>query len=122
SAMSCDTCHLEGHGEGVLFEKTHPMRIYRSTTVRGARDTPPYFTPASTNSIGATILDVGNRNRYHNPDLTDPEVDALTTFTACVTTLPNPFLEPDGAPPEKVVLLDGQEGAPSRGRALFEGK
>ena len=37
--MSCDSCHLEGHDEGILFEKTHPLRIYRSPTVRGdARD------------------------------------------------------------------------------------
>src|SRR4029434_3923663 len=35
SGMSCDSCHLEGHDEGILFEKTHPLRIYRSPTVRG---------------------------------------------------------------------------------------
>jgi DNA-binding beta-propeller fold protein YncE len=122
SAMSCDTCHLEGHGEGVLFEKTHPMRIYRSTTVRGARDTPPYFTPASTYSISQTVHDVGDRNRYHNPDLTPGEIQALTTFTTNVTTVPNPFVSPEGAPPDTLTLLDGKGGHPRAGLALFEGK
>jgi sugar lactone lactonase YvrE len=121
SAMSCDTCHLEGHGEGVLFEKTHPMRIYRSTTVRGARETPPYFTPATKHSIAETVRDVGDRNRYHNPDLTQEELAALTTFTAEVATLPNPFVGADGAPPESLTLLDGKAGNPRHGLALFEG-
>ena len=26
TAMSCDACHIEGHNEGVLFEKTHPLQ------------------------------------------------------------------------------------------------
>src|SRR5215470_17960048 len=77
TAMSCDACHLEGHTEGVFFSKTHPMRIYRATTVRGSRETPPYFTPASTHSIWETARDVGNRNRFHNPDLSDDEVNRL---------------------------------------------
>jgi mono/diheme cytochrome c family protein len=121
SAMSCDTCHLEGHCEGVLFEKTHPMRIYRSTTVRGARETPPYFTPATKHSIAETVHDVGDRNRYHNPDLTQDELAALTTFTAEVATLPNPFVGADGAPPDSLQLLDGKAGNPRHGLALFEG-
>ncbi len=68
SGMSCDSCHLEGHDEGILFEKTHPLRIYRSPTVRGTRETPPYFTPASTFSLAETARMVGDRNRYMNPD------------------------------------------------------
>ncbi|MDY7226536.1 MtsA protein [Hyalangium rubrum] len=122
TAMSCDACHVEGHTGGVFFEKTRPMRIYRSTTVRGSRDTPPYFTPASTHSIGETIRTVGNRNRYQNPLLTDAEVEALTLFTALVPTLPNPFVGEDGAPPETLELPDGRSGRPGEGRALFEGK
>ncbi|WP_225409854.1 NHL repeat-containing protein [Stigmatella hybrida] len=121
-AMSCDACHLEGHTGGVFFEKTHPMRIYRSTTVRGSRDTPPYFTPASTRSLAETVRTVGNRNRYFNPELTGAEVEALTLFTALIPLLPNPHVGEDGAPPEALELPDGRTGRPAEGRALFEGK
>ncbi len=122
TAMTCDACHLEGHGEGVLFEKTMPMRIYRSTTVRGSRETPPYFTPASTHSIGETAKVVGSRNRYQNPVMTAEEIEALTLFTSLVPTLPNPFVDPSGAPAETLTLPDGAVGSPRRGLALFEGK
>lgn len=122
SAMTCDTCHFEGHTEGVFFEKTTPMRIYRSTTVRGSRETPPYFTPASTHSLGQTADFVGARNRYHNPDPTPEEVDALALYSSLLPTLPNPFVGPDGAPPETLTLPDGRVGHPKRGLALFEGK
>ncbi|WP_224370247.1 MtsA protein [Hyalangium versicolor] len=122
TAMSCDACHLEGHTEGVFFEKTRPMRIYRSTTVRGSRDTPPYFTPASTHSIAETIKTVGARNRYQNPPLTDTEVEVLTLYSSLVPTLPNPFRGEDGAPPETLALPDGHTGRPGEGRGLFEGK
>src|SRR5262249_42508103 len=54
TSMSCDACHMDGHTEGIFFAKTHPMRIYRSPTILGSRDTPPYFTPASTFSLAQT--------------------------------------------------------------------
>jgi len=122
TAMSCDACHVEGHTGGVFFAKTKPMRIYRSTTLRGSRDTPPYFTPASTHSLAETTKTVGSRNRFQNPALTDSEVEALTLYTSLLPTLPNPFRGEDGAPPETLVLPDGHMGRPAEGRALFEGK
>ncbi len=122
TAMSCDACHPEGHGEGVLFEKTTPLRIYRSTTVRGSRETPPYFTPASTHSMGETAKVVGGRNRFHNPNPLPEEIEALTIYASTIPTLPNPFVGADGAPVETLRLPDGQEGHPRRGLALFEGK
>jgi len=122
TAMSCDACHLDGHTEGVLFEKTTPMRVYRSPTVRGSRETPPYFTPASTKSLGETADFVGARNRFHNPDPTPQEVDALALYTALLPTLPNPFVGDDGAPLETMTLPDGAVGHPRSGLALFEGK
>ncbi len=122
SAMSCDACHLEGHDEGVLFEKTRPLRIYRSPTVRGARETPPYFTPASTFSLEQTVITVGNRNRYFNPRLTPDEVRRLALFTRSMSLLPNPFVGRDGAPPREVELPDGRHGNARAGLALFEGK
>ncbi|MEW6435005.1 MAG: MtsA protein [Myxococcota bacterium] len=122
TAMSCDACHLEGHTEGIFFEKTQPMRVYRSSTVRGSRETPPYFTPASTKSLGETADVVGGRNRYHNPNPTPQEVDALALFTALIPTLPNPFVGDDGAPSETLALPDGATGHPRAGLHLFEGK
>lgn len=120
TAMSCDACHLDGHAEGVFFEKTHPMRIYRSTTVRGARVTPPYFTPASTRSLAETASEVGGRNRYHNPAPTAAEIEALALYSAGIALLPNPFVGADGAPAEVLELPDGHTGRPRAGRAIFD--
>jgi len=121
TSMSCDGCHLEGHTEGVFFEKTHPLRIYRATTVRGSLETPPYFTPASTASLAETASVVGGRNRYHNPDPSPAEVEALALYTASITTLRNPFVERDGAPvPGELELFDHQRGRPREGLKIFE--
>jgi hypothetical protein len=122
SSMSCDACHLEGHDEGILFEKTHPLRIYRSPTVRGTRETPPYFTPASTGSLAETARMVGDRNRYMNPTLTESEVRQLALFSATVTNLPNPYRGLDGAPPRSIALPGGGTGRPLEGMRLFDGK
>jgi len=122
SGMSCDACHLEGHDEGILFEKTHPLRIYRSPTIRGARETPPYFNPASIHSMAQTARVVGDRNRYFNPPLTESEVRQLALYSATFTPLPNPYLGSDGAPPTSVTLPSGGTGNPRAGLGLFEGK
>jgi hypothetical protein len=119
SGMSCDSCHLDGHSEGILFAKTHPLRIYRSPSIRGARDTPPYFTPASTFSLAQTAEMVGGRNRYHNPDLTPGEIGALTLFTALISPEPNPFVGEDGAPREALALPNGAQGNARAGAASF---
>ena len=122
SAMSCDACHLEGHMGGILFEKTNPLRVYRSPTVRGTRMTPPYFTPASTHSMAETSKVVGGRNRFHNPDPGVNEIEQLTLYISLVTTFPNPFVGADGAPVESLELPDGKKGNPRAGLVLFEGK
>ncbi len=122
TAMSCDACHLEGHMGGLLFEKTNPLRVYRSPTVRGTRITPPYFTPASTHSMGETAKVVGGRNRFHNPDPTPNELEQLTIYASLISTFPNPFVGADGAPVESLDLPDGKKGNPRAGLALFEGK
>ncbi|WP_414115088.1 MtsA protein [Corallococcus macrosporus] len=122
TGITCDGCHLEGHTGGVFYEKTQPNRIYRSTTLRGSRDTPPYFTPASHISLVDTVRFVGARNRFHNPDPSPSEVEALALYNALIVTPPNPFRGEDGAPLETVTLPDGRVGRPAQGRALFEGK
>ncbi|SDD30588.1 hypothetical protein SAMN04488504_101342 [Myxococcus virescens] len=122
TGITCDGCHIEGHTGGIFYEKTQPNRIYRSTTLRGSRDTPPYFTPASHVSLVDTVRFVGARNRFRNPDLSPSEVEALALFNALIVTPPNPHRGEDGAPLETVALPDGRVGRPARGRALFEGK
>nr|WP_226994002.1 MtsA protein [Myxococcus hansupus] len=122
TGITCDGCHIEGHTGGVFYEKTQPNRIYRSTTLRGSRDTPPYFTPASHVSLMDTVSFVGGRNRFHNPAPSPSEVEALALFNALVATPPNPYRGAEGAPLETVVFPDGGAGRPARGRVLFEGK
>ncbi len=122
TGITCDGCHIEGHTGGVFYEKTQPNRIYRSTTLRGSRDTPPYFTPASHISLMDTVRFVGGRNRFHNPAPSPSEVEALALFNALVVTPPNPYRDAEGAPLETVALPDGGAGRPARGRVLFEGK
>jgi hypothetical protein len=122
TGMSCDACHVEGGPGGLLFSKTHPLRIYRSPSVLGSRETPPYFNPASAFSLEQTAHKVGDRNRYHNPELTQDEIERLALYTGELAFPPNPFVGPDGAPPEKVELPDGTAGNPRRGQGLFTGK
>ncbi|MCE9669397.1 MtsA protein [Myxococcus stipitatus] len=122
TGITCDGCHIEGHMGGVFYEKTTPNRVYRSPTVLGSRDTPPYFTPASNRNLLETARHVGGRNRFHNPDPSDEEVEALAFFSSLLSTPPNPFRGEDGAPLQEVTLPDGHKGMPARGRALFEGQ
>jgi len=122
SRMSCDACHYEGHAEGVLFTKSRPMHIYRVPTLRAIRESPPYFTPALFPSLEVTSELVLGRNRYHNPDPNPREIAALSLYQATLTLPPNPYLTPDGAPPDTLTLPDGAIGHPTRGRALFDGK
>lgn len=120
TAMSCDACHLDGHTGGVFFEKTRPMRIYRSNTLRGSVETAPYFTPASTHSLAETAKDVGARNRFHNPVPGATEIEALALYNSQLTLLPNPFVGEDGAPVDTLLLPDGKQGRPRAGMRLFD--
>jgi len=121
TGMSCDACHLDGHTEGVFFAKTRPLRIYRANTLRGSRETPPYFTPASTRSLAQTAQEVGGRNRFHNPPPSPQEIEDLALFNSVIAPLPNPFVGEDGAPRETLALPDGARGNPRKGLLLFEG-
>jgi hypothetical protein len=122
TAVTCDSCHPGGHTGGVMFEKTSPLRIYRSGTVRGALETAPYFTPASTFSMGQTARFVMERNRYGNPVPTPEELEDVTRYSSTITTLPNPWADANGLPPEELTLPDGKVSHPRKGLALFEGK
>jgi hypothetical protein len=122
SGMSCDACHVEGGPGGILFAKTHPLRIYRSPSILGSRETPPYFNPASTFSLEQTAHQVGDRNRFHNPELSQAEITELAAYSGLMAFPPNPFLGEGGELPEKLALPDGASGNPRRGQGLFAGK
>jgi hypothetical protein len=122
SGMSCDACHVDGHVGDLLFSKTRPIRLYRATSVRGSRETPPYFIPASEEDLAGTASFVGSRNRYQNPSMSDSEIRELALFTSEIPTPPNPFVEDDGSLPASLVLPDGERGDPSAGIKVFFGK
>ena len=122
SSMSCDACHPGGHDDGVFFAKTHPLRFYRSTTLRDVRETPPYFFPAGFPSLEVTASAVLGRNRFHNPDPSGEEIAALALYQRTIAALPNPYIDASGALPERLGLPDGRIGNPRLGLALFEGK
>jgi DNA-binding beta-propeller fold protein YncE len=119
TGMSCDSCHLEGHGEGVFYAKTGMMRIWRSPTVRGARDTPPYFNPANQPTLESTAAFVGSRNRFQNPPMSEEEVARLGLFSRTLTTPPNPFRAPTGGLVDALDVGDGRKGRPREGLRHF---
>ncbi len=122
STMSCEACHPDGHDDGVFYAKDHPQRIYRSPSLRGARETPPYFFPAGFPSLELTSAVVLRRNRFSNPLPTPVEIEALTAYQRTIISLPNPNVGPSGALPQELGLPDGRKGDPRRGLSLFEGK
>jgi YVTN family beta-propeller protein len=122
SRMSCDACHLDGHDGGVLYEKSKPIHIYRVTSLRGVRETAPYFTPRLLPSLRQASRIVLARNRFHNPNPTAEEIDALTLYQKTITPLPNPWVETDGRLPAELRLPDGRAGSPIAGMRLFAGK
>jgi hypothetical protein len=120
--MSCDTCHPEGHVGGLLFSKGTPIRVYRAHSMRGARYSPPYFTPSKLPSIKEMARRVLSRNRFQNPPTSDDEANNLTEYVGAVVQPPNPFVGKLGELPSDLVLPDGAHGNPLRGLSLFEGK
>jgi cytochrome c peroxidase len=122
SRMSCDACHLDGHDGGVLYEKSKPIHIYRVTSLRGVRETAPYFTPRLLPSLREASRIVLARNRFHNPNPTAEEIDTLTLYQETITPLPNPWVEADGRLPAELRLPDGRAGSPVAGMRLFAGK
>lgn len=123
TGMSCDACHPDGHDGGVLFTKGQPMHIYRSPSLRSARESPPYFTPAQFPSLEYTAQRVLGRNRFHKPDPTPVEARALGLYQSTLTAPPSPYRHrASGAIPTRIDLPDGRLGSPRQGLALFEGK
>lgn len=122
SRMSCDACHVDGHDGGVLYEKSRPIHIYRVASLRGVRETAPYFTPRLLPSLRETSRIVLARNRFNNPKPTDDEIDELTLYQKTITPKPNPWIGADGRLPAELRLPDGRAGSPVAGMRLFAGK
>ena len=122
STMTCDACHPDGHDDGLIFEKTHPQRLYRSVSLRSVRETPPYFFPAGFPTLEMTADVVLGRNRLGNPAPTLEEIAALTAYQKGIVALPNPNLGERGELPTQSILPDSKRGNPRRGLQLFEGK
>jgi len=120
TGMSCDVCHLEGHGEGVFYTKTHMERIWRSPTVRGVRDTPPYFNPPGHPTLEDTVGYVGSNNRLQNPPMSPEEIRLLSLYTRAYTTLSNPWRSATGGLLPSVPLDGGRKGDPVHGWRIFE--
>jgi DNA-binding beta-propeller fold protein YncE len=120
--MSCDACHLEGHDGGVLYEKTRPLHIYRVASLRGVRETAPYFTPALLPSLRMTARVVLGRNRFADPRPTAAEIGALALYQETITPVPNPYRTGDGGFPATLTMPDGVAGSPLAGLRLFAGK
>ena len=91
SRMSCDACHPEGHDGGILYEKTHPLHIYRVPTLRGVRETAPYFTPRLLPSLRETARSVLGRNRFHNPNPSAAEIDVARALPGDHHAAPEPL-------------------------------
>ncbi len=119
SRMSCDTCHPDGGTGGVLFTKGQPMRIYRSPTMRGVRDSAPYFTPTMLPTLKHTARDVLGRNRFYNPRPNRNEIAALAHYTETIVPLPNPWVGEGGALPRALELPGGGVGDALAGLAIF---
>ncbi len=113
SRMSCDTCHHEGHNSGILFTKSSPMHIYRTTSLRSISETAPYFTPAGFPSLAKISHFVLARNRLKNGPPSLDEVAALTLYQRTLAPPPNPYVG------EQVELPNGEHGNVVAGAALF---
>jgi DNA-binding beta-propeller fold protein YncE/cytochrome c peroxidase len=122
SGLTCETCHLEGRGEGVTLTKPSPgHHIYRVSNLRGVRETPPYFTPPFYKSLPASSGFLSHI-RFQNPPANPIELAALTAYQATLVAPPNPYRTGErGALPASIVLPDGKTGRPLEGLRLFEG-
>jgi len=120
SRMSCDACHRDGHGEGVLYTKSDPLHVYRVPTLRNIRETPPYFTPAMLRSLPKMGAEVLGRNRFHKPEPSKLEIAALSMYQATIAAPPNPLRGLRGQLPTEVHLPDGQRGDALVGLSIFE--
>ena len=122
SSMSCDACHLEGHEEGILFEKTHPCASTAAPPCAARarrRPTSPPRAPGVwprprgwwATGIATSTPRCPRARSSSSPPSAPPS-----------PILPNPYRGPDGAPPASLALPGAAPDIRRAGMRLFEGK
>lgn len=143
TGVSCATCHIDDHQDGVFFEAdVRGPRLRRVLSVRGTRDTPPLlqdqlvpdltsFTDIVVHAerggavpctpcleISGVFQCFGNAsNDCFMTSNTENKDNAL--YSKAITFFPNPNLTPTGAFSTTVPLPGGLTGDAVRGATLF---
>src|SRR5262245_57052262 len=141
--ISCATCHIDDHQDGVFFEAdVAGPRLRRVLSVRGTRDTPPLLQDALVPDLVAFTDIVVHVERggpvctpctelngsfacFPAPEGTctqtsNAENQQNTSYAKAITFFPNPNLRPDGSFSTAVPLPGGGTGDAMRGEAVFD--
>jgi DNA-binding beta-propeller fold protein YncE len=142
--VSCATCHIDDHQDGVFFEAdVAGPRLRRVLSVRGTRDTPPLLQDQLLPDLVAFTDIVVHVERggpvcqpctelggsffcFPAPEATctmtsNTENQDNTLYAKAITFFPNPNLNPDGSFSTSVALPGGGTGDAVRGEAVFQG-
>jgi hypothetical protein len=141
--VSCATCHIDDHQDGVFFEAdVAGPRLRRVLSVRGTRDTPPLLQDQLLPDLVAFTDIVVHVERggpvctpctelggsffcFPAPEGTctvtsNAENQANTLYAKGITFFPNPNLDADGSLSTAVPLPGGGTGDAVRGEAVFD--
>jgi hypothetical protein len=142
--ISCATCHIDDHQDGVFFEAdVRGPRLRRVLSVRGSRDFPPLLQDQLVPDLTA-FTDIVVHAERGGPlpcipcvDLngspfcfgsggsectltSDAESFANASYARAITFFPNPNLDADGALSTTVPLPGGLTGDARRGSEVFD--
>lgn len=144
TGVSCATCHIDDHQDGVFFEAdVRGPRLRRVLSVRGTRDTPPLLqdqlVPDLTSFTDIVVhaerggaapcipcIEInGTFQCFGSPtsecDLTsNTESRQNAVYAKAITFFPNPNLKPDGSFSTAVPLPGGGTGDAIRGAEVFD--
>jgi DNA-binding beta-propeller fold protein YncE len=141
--VSCATCHIDDHQDGVFFEAdVRGPRLRRVLSVRNTRDTPPLlqdqlvpdlaaFTdivvqaerggPVPCNAcveIGGVFFCFGGEGSCFQSSVSENQQNTL--YAKAITFFPNPNLNPDGSFSTSVPLPGGLTGNARLGAEIFD--
>jgi hypothetical protein len=142
TAVSCASCHIDDHQDGVFFEAdVAGPRLRRVLSVRGTRDFPPLlqdqllpdlvaFTDIvvhverggpicipCTEAFGSFLCFPAPEGTCTLTSNSENQQNAL--YAKAITFFPNPNLNPDGSLSTAVPLQGGGTGSAVRGAAVF---
>ena len=143
TSISCATCHIDDHQDGVFFEAdVAGPRLRRVLSVRGTRDTPPLlqdqllpdlvaFTDVVVHverggPICTPCTELGGTFTCFPPPqgtctiTSNAENQANTLYAKAITFFPNPNLNADGSFSNAVPLPGGVTGNAAAGAAIFD--